>query len=257
MSGDEPSLAHLEDLAGSDDVRDRAFATSVAAIRFGSRSPERVSAVHALARETAMSEHAELRERIRSGALVSAALVDHLRSTPIELRDHLVEEILDIAYPPVEPADIGGVFHGCPSGLADVLFLIGESGLAMDHTLVDLGSGRGKVVLLAAILTGARAVGIEIDRRLVGRAREAADALHVTRARFVEGDVREVELPIADAYFMFVPAVRSTDLAARLEPIAAKRRIRLFSQPLDTGQLPWLRRSGAASHWVEAYEAGS
>jgi SAM-dependent methyltransferase len=254
VSGDEPSLAHLETLATSEDVRDRAFATSVAAMRFGARFPERVAALCERARDRALSVHAEVRERIRRGALDAAGLVEGIRSAPIEARDHLVEEILDVAYPPAAPAEVGGPFHACPSGTGDALFAIEQASLDADRSLVDLGSGRGKVVLLAAALTGARGLGIEIDARLVERARAAAASLGLTRATFEVGDVREVEIPAADVYFMFIPALRSTELAARLEPIAARRRILLFSQALEG--VPWLRRTGAASHWVVAYEGG-
>ena len=99
-------------------------------------------------------------------------------------------------------------------------------------------------------------MGVEIDPHLVEHARASADTLCASNARFVQGDLREIELPSADVYFMFVPASGSTEWAARLEPIAARRPIRLFSQALDLRCLPWLRRAGAGSHWVESYTSG-
>ena len=62
---------------------------------------------------------------------------------------------------------------------------------------MDLGSGLGKVALLVALLTGARAYGVEIDPCLVSRARAAARSLDLQSAEFIEGDIRRDLLPPA------------------------------------------------------------
>jgi SAM-dependent methyltransferase len=122
-------------------------------------------------------------------------------------------------------------------------------------TLVDLGSGLGKVVLLAALLTGAEAVGVELDPRLVAHATEVAACLGLARAHFLQGDMRDTPLPRADVYYLFIPLRSSADVVALLAPIAQERAIRVFSQPLDERRVPFLRPSGAASYWLTMYES--
>jgi SAM-dependent methyltransferase len=256
MEGDAPGIELLSQLARSSHLADRAFAANALAFRQRSQDREGVAAVQTLIRETARREHAAVRARIRDRNFDRSDLLAELQRQPLELRDHLIEEILDIAYPPLEelalPPDLTPY---SPSGLGEILFALDHSGLTRGKTLVDLGSGLGKVVLLAALLTGADAYGIEIDPQLVARSAEAANSLGLHSARFVQGDMRDAPLPPADAYYLFIPLQRSTDVVARLAPLATDRKIRVFSQPLDETRLPFLRASGASSYWLTMYES--
>jgi SAM-dependent methyltransferase len=255
MHGEPPALDELERLATSTDIRDRAFAANVLSLRRHLDDPERVAALYERIREAARSQHAEMRGRIQDGTLDKHAFVAHLRDAPLEIRDHLVEEILGVAYPPLEETSLPReAIPYCPSGLAEILFTIEKAHLGPGATFVDLGSGLGKVVLLVALLTGARTYGVELDPHLVSHARSAAAALHLENALFIEGDIRDAPLPPADVYYMYIPLVRPTALVTRLLEHAAERRILVFSQSLDLRQLPWLRAAHAASYWLEMYE---
>jgi hypothetical protein len=253
MHDDVPSFAALERLVTSADIRDRAFAASVLSLRLA-EDRARVEPLYERIREAARVEHAEVRGRIRDRTLDKEAFVARLLETPVETRDHLVEEILGVAYPPLEERSLPReMIHYCPSGLAEILFTLENAGLGPGKTFVDLGSGLGKVVLLVALLSGARAYGVEVDPPLVSHARSAAGALGLDHAQFVEGDIREVSLPAADVYYMYVPVTRSSAVVSRLRAVAAERRTLLFSQSLDLKELPWLRRGDAASYWLEMY----
>lgn len=255
MHGDPPALDVLERLATSTDIGDRAFAASALALRRPAEDGERVAVLYERIRETARCQHGELRERIRNGALDMQAFVAHLREASLETRDHLVEEILGIAYPPLQASSLPReAIHYCPSGLAEILFMLEKASLGPARTFVDLGSGLGKVVLLVALLTGARSYGVELAPDLVSHARSAAQALHLDNAHFIEGDIRDVPLPRADVYYMYIPLIRSTAVVARLMELAAERRVRIFSQALDLKHLPWLRAGNAASYWLQMYE---
>ena len=259
MERDEPSLSELERLAGSADVGDRAFAASALLLHRNKRGREhdrdQLARVYGLVRETALKHHAKLRTQLRDGSLDAPALLARLRDTPLELRDHLLEEMLDLAYPPLEALTAEhDVTRASPSGLSEILFLLEQAQLGPDKVLVDLGSGFGKVVLLTTLLSGAHAHGIDLDPRLVAHAQGAAHSLQLERAHFMHGDIRTATLPVADVYYMFIPFLRSAEVITRLEPIAAERKLLLFSQALDVQRLPWLRRLGAASYWLEMYE---
>ena len=255
IQGAAPPLSALERLATSSDIRDRAFAASVLSLRRDVEDREQVRVLYEQIRCAARTHHADVRRRIVEGTLDRRAFVAHLREAPLEIRDHLVEEILDVAYPPLDETPLGPeAIHYCPSGIAEILFMLENADLCPGKTFVDLGSGLGKVVLTVALLTGARAYGVEVDSPLVFRARSAACSLRLDEAHFIEGDLRDIPLPAADVYYMYVPLIRSTAIVERLREIAAERSIRLFSQALDLTRLPWLSPGHAASYWLQAYD---
>jgi len=248
-----PRFAELERLATSADIRDRAFAAGV--LSLCRHDPEQVATLYERIRETARSHHAGMRARIRDGTLDKHALIALLREASADIRDHLVEEILDIAYPPLEGASLPReTMPYCPSGIAEILFTLENAYLGPGTTFVDLGSGLGKVVLLAALLTGARVYGVEIDPVLVSHARSAARSLRLDNAHFIEGDIRSISLPPADVYYMYIPVIHPAEVVARLMPFTAERRILLFSQALNLQHLPWLRAAHESSYWLEMYE---
>jgi protein-L-isoaspartate O-methyltransferase len=255
MVADEAPLSMLERLAASTEIRDRAFAAGALGLR-RAVAEERVTRLYARIEDTANREHADLRARIRSSSISRDALLTLLLEAPLDVRDHLVEEILGIAYPPLDlaPAE-RGVNRDFTSSLQEVLFVLEHARLGPDSSFVDLGAGLGKVVLLVALLTGARAWGVELDTQLMASAQSAARSLGLERAQFLHGDIRDVPLPPADAYYLFIPFLGSGAIAERLAPIAAQRKLLLFSQTLDLTELPWLRATGARSYWLEMYES--
>ena len=87
---------------------------------------------------------------------------------------------------------------------------------ATDRDVIyDLGSGDGRIPVLAAQKYGARAVGVEIDPRLVDIARQVArDAGLEERIAFIEGDVFNAR--IAEA--TIVTLCLSERVNAQLEP---------------------------------------
>jgi SAM-dependent methyltransferase len=256
MEREEPGLAMLSQLAKSRNVGDRAFASSALALGGGTVSRDDAASVYERIRETATIEHAELRARMCDGTFDRRALLDELSRAPVDLRDHLIEEILGIAYPPLE--ELSRTRDGMPyspSGLGEILFTFEQSELGPGKTLVDLGSGLGKVVLLAALFTGAEAYGLEIEPGLLAPARAAAATLGVRGAHFLQGDIRCCDIPPGDVYYLFIPLHRSADVVARLAPVAAERKIRVFAPPLDQNRIPFLRPTEATSYWLTMYES--
>jgi len=256
MACDGPSLDQLEQLVSSSDIADRAFAASVLRLQAHAADPARVAELYERVRATASEQHAQLRARIRSGTLDKQAFVAELLAAPLELRDHLVEEVLDVAYPPLDdwqlPSD---AVPYSPSGLSEILFALDNAELGPHETFVDLGSGLGKVVLLVALLSGAQACGVELDPRLVESSRSAARALGLRNTRFVEADIRVAALPAADVYYMFIPVLRSTEIARRLATPSSERRVTLFAPALDLRAVPWLTARNRASYWLQMYES--
>jgi SAM-dependent methyltransferase len=79
----------------------------------------------------------------------------------------------------------------------------------------DLGSGDGRIVILAAQKYGARAVGIEISPRLVGIARQVAKEGEIEhRVSFELGDLFEADISPATVVTLYL----SPTVNAKLEP---------------------------------------
>ena len=92
-----------------------------------------------------------------------------------------------------------------------------------DDVVYDLGSGDGRIVIMAAQRHGARGVGVEIDPALVDRSREIAREGAVTdRVTFIEGDLFQTNL--ADATVVVLALSEEVDrrlqskLAGELRP---------------------------------------
>jgi len=73
--------------------------------------------------------------------------------------------------------------------------MLALAGTRPGDTVIDLGSGDGRIVLAAARRPGVRGLGIEIDPKLVALSRERARGEGLAgRAEFVEGDVLHADL---------------------------------------------------------------
>jgi SAM-dependent methyltransferase len=105
--------------------------------------------------------------------------------------------------------------------------------LKPDEALYDLGSGDGRVLIVAAREFGARAVGIEI-----GPVQRAVSWLKVVRSgvrhkvRIEAGDYFKAQLGAADVVFLYATSKEVAKLAAHL-PNAMKPGARLISISAD------------------------
>jgi len=87
--------------------------------------------------------------------------------------------------------------------------------VSANDIVYDLGSGDGRILILAAQKYGARGVGIEIDPRLVEISREVAREGEVAdRVTFIEGDLFTADISAATIVTLYL----STSVNGRLEP---------------------------------------
>jgi len=79
------------------------------------------------------------------------------------------------------------------------------AGTGAADTVMDLGSGDGRIVITAAKVFGARGIGVEIDPKLVAVSRANARAAGVAeRAVFEEGDVLKTNLARASVVTVYL-----------------------------------------------------
>jgi SAM-dependent methyltransferase len=93
--------------------------------------------------------------------------------------------------------------------------------VSANDVVFDLGSGDGRILILAAQKYGARGVGIELDPRLVEISRQVAREGEVAdRVTFVEGDLFTADISEATVVTLYL----STSVNRRLEPKLRKLR---------------------------------
>jgi hypothetical protein len=184
----------------------------------------------------------EARAGIVAGTLRGDALWRMIDEVPALDRDTWVDEVLDLeALPPDMPGLPRGSVPYLPCGVDDILATLRAVPVGADTDFVDLGSGLGRVVLLAHLLTGAPARGIELQPHLVEGAQAAAAALGVAGVSFTCADAAVTELDGA-VFFLYAPfnGAMLAQVVERLGETARRRRIVVCTVGVELGHVPWL-----------------
>jgi cyclopropane fatty-acyl-phospholipid synthase-like methyltransferase len=115
------------------------------------------------------------------------------------------------AQAPSRPLDI----YFTPTRQVVAEAMLDLAGTRADDVVYDLGSGDGRLVILAAQRHGAQGVGYELQPSLVALSRQSSvDAGVAERVRFVEDDLRAADLAPATVVFLYL----STSLTRELTP---------------------------------------
>jgi cyclopropane fatty-acyl-phospholipid synthase-like methyltransferase len=125
--------------------------------------------------------------------------------------------LLMLVQQPARTPDI----HFTPTrhNIADAMLKL--AGVGPGDVVYDLGSGDGRIPIIAAQKYGARGVGIEIDPQLVERSWRIANEAEVAhRVSFIVGDLFEADLSEATV----VTAYLSSQIMKLLEPKLAALR---------------------------------
>jgi SAM-dependent methyltransferase len=113
--------------------------------------------------------------------------------------------------PPARMPDI--YFTPTDQPVADAMLTLAQ--VTRDDVVYDLGSGDGRIPILAAQKYGARGVGIELDPRLVALSRQVAQEGEASdRVTFIEGDLFTTDISPATVVTLYL----SSAVNSRLEP---------------------------------------
>jgi SAM-dependent methyltransferase len=119
--------------------------------------------------------------------------------------------MLASAQAPARAPDV--VYIPTPPDVVDAMLKL--AGVKPGDVVYDLGSGDGRIVIMAAEKYGARGVGIDIDPQRVKEARENARRAGVAdRVKFVEGDLFDADVSEATVVTLFL----LPSLNERLQP---------------------------------------
>lgn len=197
-----------------------------------------------------------MRARIRSGRFTRQGLRAAFGrvaggSRNFDALDVLVAGLLNVGPPPEPTAELAAetvAFQPAPAravlALADVL--------RPNDVLVDLGSGLGRVTILAALLAGCRARGIEREPAFCAYGERSAEALGVAGVAFTCADARRAPLGDGSVFFLFSP-FRGELLRTVLERIPRSARI-VTRGPCtaDVARLPWVVEAASGEATVFA-----
>lgn len=142
----------------------------------------------------------------------------------------LTAQAAAVGQPPARTPDI----HFTPTRHAIADAMLQLAGVTPDDVVYDLGSGDGRIPIIAAQKYGARGIGIEIDPRLVSRSRDnASDAEVAHRVRFRLGDLFAADLSEATVVTMYLSPSIMKRLIPTLRALAPGTRIvsHQFSMP--------------------------
>lgn len=91
-----------------------------------------------------------------------------------------------------------------PAGMVEAMLAM--AGVTRDDLVVDLGSGDGRIPLLAARMFGARGLGIEFNGDLVAYSKSVAQREGLAdRVQFIQGDIFATDFSHATVVTLFMP----------------------------------------------------
>lgn len=194
---------------------------------------------------TSYQETERLRQRLSAGRLSPTAFRETLTEVPCLERDGWLDRVLGIDNLPDDGLDLP---RGCvpylPSSVDTVLRVVELAKVQSSDVFVDVGSGPGRVTALVHFLTGAGAIGIEIQSALVRASRDLSARLNAPRIAVVEGDAAQLTgyIMTGSVFFLYCPfsGERLARVLDDLRMIAETRPIRMCSVDLPLPPRPWL-----------------
>ncbi|MBX3199781.1 MAG: hypothetical protein KF894_16720 [Labilithrix sp.] len=186
-----------------------------------------------------------VRASIQDGSHRPARFHAALLGVPPADRDAWFDLVLGLGELPDDDPELP---RGCvpylPCPVDDLLQLVEHVPMRASDVFVDVGSGVGRAAMFVHLLTGASAIGLEIQGRLVLTARTITDRLLFSRAPSVEGDAAELVrfVPIGTIFFLYCPfsGARLTKVMSDLESIARTRTIRVCCVDVPLPRCGWL-----------------
>jgi hypothetical protein len=150
-----------------------------------------------------------------------------LMQVPARERDAWLDLVLGLeAIPEDGPELPRGCVPYLPCAVDTLLRMVEQPGVRASDVFVDVGSGLGRAAVLVHLLTGASAIGLEIQSGLVHTARDLTMRLSGLRYAPVEGDAVRLTgyITIGSVFLLYCPfgGKRIEQVLDDLEGIAAR-----------------------------------
>jgi len=200
------------------------------------------------------------RRSIERGLHDAAAFRAALLDVPVRDRDAWVDLVLGLDDLPADgPALPAGGVPYLPCSVEVLLQLIDDVPVRSSDVFVDIGAGPGRAIALVHLLTGARAIGVEIQPQFVDAANVLTARLGLSRVRCIEGDAATVaaSMVVGSVFFFYCPfsGARLEKVLDDLEPIARTRQICIGCVQLPLPPRSWLTRDPGRTGELEIYRS--
>jgi hypothetical protein len=200
------------------------------------------------------------RRAIERGRHDPAAFRAALMGVPARDRDAWVDLVLGLDdVPPDGPALPSGGVPYLPCSVEVLLRVIDEAPVRSSDVFVDVGAGPGRAIALVHLLTGAGAVGLEVQPELVRAALGLTARLGLSRVRCIEGDAASVAafMVVGSVFFFNCPfsGTRLAKVLDDLELIARTRPLRICCVLLPLPPRSWLARDPGRGGELEIYRS--
>jgi len=203
---------------------------------------------------------ARVRSLIARGLCDPALFRGELRRVPPIGRDAWVDQVFGLGAPPEDGPQLPvGCVPYLPCSVDALVRLVEHASVRASDLFVDVGAGVGRAATLVHLLTGAPAIGVEVQPALVAAARELTARLRLASVSFVEGDAgQSMDACSAGSVFLLYCPFSGTRLAkllTSLEPIARAHPIRLCCVDLPLPPCPWLEEALPPSADLTVYRS--
>jgi SAM-dependent methyltransferase len=160
-------------------------------------------------------------------------------------RDAWLDRVLELEELPDDgPALPRGCAPYIPCAVDTLIAAVDYAEVCASDVFVDVGAGLGRAAVTAHLLTGASAIGLEIQPELARAASQLTKAVNTSRVSMVVGDAVELarHITIGSVFFLYCPfgGERLERLLRELEAIARTRPIRVCCVDLPLPRCEWL-----------------
>jgi len=150
-----------------------------------------------------------------------------------------------------------GCLPSTPCPVEALIRMVDHARVQPDDVFVDIGSGLGRAAALTHLMTGASAIGLEIQSALVRSSRDLAKSWRGSRVSVVHGDAAELTgfIGIGSVFFLYCPfsGERLERVLLELEAIARTRQIRVCCVDMPSIACSWLTPVSPPSDGVAVY----
>jgi hypothetical protein len=178
------------------------------------------------------------------------------RIGPLE-RDAWVDRALGLEGLPDDAPELP---RGCvpylPCPVDALMGAVDQARVLPSDVIVDVGSGLGRAAIVMHLLSGATAIGLEIQGHLAAASRELAARCGVTRFSVIEGDAVELVRSVSNGtvFFLYCPfsGERLDRTLSHLEELARVKPLRVCCVGLEL-ERPWLAQVVPPSDGLVVY----
>jgi hypothetical protein len=185
------------------------------------------------------------RSRIARGAHDRDSFRAALLDVAATERDAWVDRVLGLGELPEDGTDLPkDSVPYLPCSVDALLRFVDRAAVTSSDVVVDIGSGVGRAAAFVHLLTGAAAMGIEVQHQLASASRDLAARLSLARVATIEGDASTLPsfAAIGTVFFFYCPfsGERLARVLDALEPIARTRAIRIGCVDVPLPERSWL-----------------